>query len=34
MVQLTTEQRGFVVTTYSLTQSVTEVLNYLGEAKL
>jgi hypothetical protein len=29
MVQLTTEQQVFVLTTYTLTQSLTEVLNYL-----
>jgi hypothetical protein len=34
MTQLTTEQRVFVVTTYVLTQNVTEVLNYLDEGKL
>jgi hypothetical protein len=34
MVQLTTEQRVFVATTYALTQSVTEVLNYLDDGKL
>ena len=34
MAKLTTEQRVFVVTTYALTQRVTEVLNYLDEGKL
>ena len=34
MIQLTAEQRVFVVTTYTLTQSVTEVLNDLDEGKL
>jgi hypothetical protein len=33
MVKLTTEQRVFVVTTQTLTQSVTEVLNYLDECR-
>jgi hypothetical protein len=34
MVQRTTEQRVFVVTTHKLMQSVTEMFNYLDEGKL